>query len=183
MAFEHSGPSGGSSPGHSAGDDATEGAQIPDKVARRTVDGALVEWVLVPEAARQLDLSPHPEGGWFKRTWESDVAVATSNGQRPTATMIHFFLPAGECSAWHRVTADEIWLWHGPGKLVLELGGIGEVPEPAQQLLLGPAVLSGERQQGVVPAGVWQRTLPSDTDVLVSCVVSPGFSFDDWTLA
>ena len=33
------------------------------------------------------------------------------------------------------------------------------------------------------PAGVWQRTVPSDADALVSCLVSPGFDFADFELA
>jgi predicted cupin superfamily sugar epimerase len=35
-----------------------------------------------------------------------------------------------------------------------------------------------------VPAGTWQKARPdADDEVLVSCVVSPGFAFDDWRLA
>jgi predicted cupin superfamily sugar epimerase len=30
---------------------------------------------------------------------------------------------------------------------------------------------------------VWQRTVPSAADALVSCLVSPGFDFDDFELA
>jgi len=36
---------------------------------------------------------------------------------------------------------------------------------------------------GLVPAGHWQAARPvEDAAVLVSCVVSPGFDFDDFTL-
>jgi predicted cupin superfamily sugar epimerase len=34
----------------------------------------------------------------------------------------------------------------------------------------------------VVPAGVWQRTLRGTEDVLVSCMVSPGFDFEDFEI-
>jgi hypothetical protein len=37
----------------------------------------------------------------------------------------------------------------------------------------------GESPQVIVPAGVWQRTLPGHEDALVSCVVSPAFDFAD----
>jgi predicted cupin superfamily sugar epimerase len=37
--------------------------------------------------------------------------------------------------------------------------------------------------QALVPAGVWQRTIPNATDALVTCLVSPGFDFADFTLA
>jgi predicted cupin superfamily sugar epimerase len=34
----------------------------------------------------------------------------------------------------------------------------------------------------MIPANVWQRTLPGDVEALVSCVVSPGFDFADFSL-
>ncbi|AMM22282.1 cupin [Frondihabitans sp. PAMC 28766] len=168
-------------------------------VARRAVDGTLLEWLAAPPRAEALGLEPHPEGGWYRRTWTSPAVVPTPGGDRPGATLIHFLLPPGEASAWHRVESDEIWLWHGPDPLVLELGGTGPSPvEPVQaevdgeapqdpavfRILLGPgAGITGESAQGFIPGGTWQRTLPSSGECLVSCVVSPGFSFDDFTLA
>ena len=32
----------------------------------------------LPDWARRLDLSPHPEGGWFRETWRSDLTVPQS---------------------------------------------------------------------------------------------------------
>ena len=29
----------------------------------------------LPDWARRLDLSPHPEGGWFRETWRSELTV------------------------------------------------------------------------------------------------------------
>jgi uncharacterized protein len=131
----------------------------------------------IPARAAALALEPHPEGGWYRRTWASPASVETANGTRPAATMILFLLPPGEASAWHKVTSDEIWLWHGPDPVVLELGGAGARPATAETIVLGP-----DRAQGLVPAGTWQRTLPSHGEALVSCVVSPGFDFADWSL-
>jgi len=34
-----------------------------------------------------------------------------------------------------------------------------------------------------VPADTWQRTVARTGDALVSCLVSPGFDFDDFELA
>lgn len=131
-----------------------------------------------PALADALDLEPHPEGGWYRQTWASPVDVTLPDGRvRPTATLIHFLLPAGESSAWHRVASDEVWLAHR-GTVALELGGSGPSP-------VGEAVheVSVDAPQVLVPAGVWQRTLPSDADALVSCLVSPGFDFADFELA
>lgn len=188
----------------SAGDSAAassdgSSAPAPGMVARRTVTGDLIEWLDVPPRAAALDLEPHPEGGWYRRTWTSPLSVPIGEGTRPGATLIHFLLPPGEASAWHRVESDEIWLWHGPDPLMLELGGRGDAPvvpwdgdaastpssgpDVFRILLGGGAGVTGESAQGIIPGGVWQRTLPSDGEVLVSCVVSPGFSFDDFRLA
>jgi predicted cupin superfamily sugar epimerase len=85
---------------------------------------------------------------------------------------------AGESSAWHRVRSDEVWLAH-TGVVRLELGGDGPSPEPTGTVDVGTA--ADQVSQALVPAGVWQRTLPGDAEALVSCVVSPGH-FDDFDL-
>ncbi len=131
--------------------------------------------------AEQLDLEAHPEGGWYRQTWASPEQVTLADGRvRPTATLIYFLLPAGESSAWHRVRSDEVWLAH-TGSVTLELGGTDQTPVTAATAYVGTRI--GQQAQVVVPAGTWQRTLPSERDALVSCLVSPGFDFDDFELA
>ncbi|WP_377323726.1 cupin domain-containing protein [Pimelobacter simplex] len=135
-----------------------------------------------PPLAVQLDLAPHPEGGWYRQTWVSPVTVTLPDGRvRPTATLIYFLLPAGESSDWHRVSSDETWLAH-TGTVTVELGGDGPAPDagPATRLTI---TATGGSAQGLVPAGVWQRTLVAEADALVSCLVSPGFDFADFELA
>lgn len=134
----------------------------------------------VPVTAARLALEPHPEGGWYRQTWRSSVEVTLPDGRvRPTATLIWFLLPVGESSAWHRVTSDEVWLAH-QGSVALELGGSGDVPASSERHVVG--VGATQVAQLLVPAGVWQRTLPAEEEALVSCLVSPGFDFDDFTL-
>ncbi|MCX6407216.1 MAG: cupin domain-containing protein [Propionibacteriales bacterium] len=134
----------------------------------------------VPTTAARLELEPHPEGGWYRQTWRSPVDVTLPDGRvRPTATLIWFLLPAGDSSAWHRVASDELWLAHA-GEVALELGGSGDAPEAVERHVVG--VGATQVSQLLVPAGVWQRTLPGEHEALVSCVVSPGFDFDDFTL-
>jgi predicted cupin superfamily sugar epimerase len=136
-----------------------------------------------PRLAELLDLAPHPEGGWYRRTWTATESVRTADGRdRPTATLIVFLLVAGESSAWHRVASEEVWIAH-QGAVTLELGGSGARPAASDRSVLGAAVDAGQEPQVVVPAGVWQRTRPAAEDVLVSCLVSPGFDFDDFELA
>jgi predicted cupin superfamily sugar epimerase len=136
-----------------------------------------------PPLAEALDLEPHPEGGWFRQTWRSPTTVTLHDGRvRATATLIYFLLPAGEASAWHRVASDELWLGH-TGSVTLELGGDGASPMRESSVRVGVDLAAGDVAQALVPARVWQRTVPSDADALVSCVVSPGFDFDDFELA
>ncbi|MGH3712380.1 MAG: cupin domain-containing protein [Micromonosporaceae bacterium] len=138
-----------------------------------------------PPTAEALDLLPHPEGGWYRETWRAPVTFSPPGyaGPRAAATGILFLLCPGERSAWHRVRSDELWLWHSGGPLTLSLGGDAEAPGTAEQLLLGADLRAGQQPQRLVPAGVWQAAEPAaDHEVLVSCVVAPGFDFADFEL-
>ena len=148
---------------------------------------------LLPPLARQLDLRPHPEGGWFRETWRSTVTFAPEGyeGTRSVATAIYFLLHPGERSRWHVVRSDELWFWHSGGPLTLHLSGAAPgatAPGPAASdvvdIMLGPDVLAGQQPQVLVPGGTWQSAAPAaDEPVLVSCVVAPGFDFADFRLA
>ncbi|MEV0597210.1 cupin domain-containing protein [Nonomuraea cavernae] len=143
---------------------------------RRDVTGAPVGFVERPPIARALDLLPHPEGGWFRETWRSPVEVSPGGypGPRASATGIYFLLQPGEESIPHRVRSDEVWLWHRGGPLSLTVGD--------ETVVLGPLVEAGQVPQAVVPGGVRQSARPAgDEAVLVSCVVSPGFDFADFS--
>ena len=66
------------------------------------------------------------------------------------------------------------------------LAGCASAPEAdgdAETVALGLDLAAGEVAQVVVPAHIWQRTVPGPADALVSCLVSPGFDFADFELA
>jgi predicted cupin superfamily sugar epimerase len=139
-----------------------------------------------PPLAEQLDLAPHPEGGWYRETWRAAVSFSPAgyDGPRSAATAIYFLLQPGERSRWHVVRSDELWFWHSGGPLELRLGGAGAEPAPGEVVLLGGDIAAGHRPQVRVPGGVWQSAVPGGTaPVLVSCVVAPGFDFADFRLA
>jgi predicted cupin superfamily sugar epimerase len=121
----------------------------------------------------KLALAPHPEGGWYRQTWAGPVVQG-----RATGTAILFLLAAGERSHWHRVDADEIWLWHAGAPLRLSMG-----QTHATDITLGPDVLAGELPQAIVPKDIWQAARSLGEYSLVSCTVSPGFDFAGFTLA
>jgi predicted cupin superfamily sugar epimerase/uncharacterized protein (DUF952 family) len=140
-----------------------------------------------PATAEALDLLPHPEGGWYRQTWAAGPAFEPPGygGPRSAATAIYFLLAPGERSRWHAVRSDELWLWHCGGPLDLSLAGAGAAPsaDPAM-VTLGPDLAAGQRPQQLVPAGHWQCAAPAGPqEVLVSCVVAPGFDFADFRVA
>ena len=142
----------------------------------------------LPEWARRLNLSPHPEGGWFRETWRSDLTIPQSalppdyTGPRNAGTAILFLLMPGQQSAWHTVRSAELWLYHSGGPLLLE---VGAEQDSATTHLLGARHLGrASIRSSLVPPGHWQRARPRDDEpCLVSCVVVPGFDFADFALA
>jgi predicted cupin superfamily sugar epimerase len=130
-----------------------------------------------PELAELLGMEQHPEGGWYRETWRSGVEFEPVgyDGVRASATAIYFLLAPGEESRLHRVRSAEIWLWHSGGPLTLEYDD--------ESVVLGPDVRAGQQPQVVIPPGAWQAARPAgDEAVLVSCVVSPGFDYADFTM-
>lgn len=121
----------------------------------------------------KLALAPHPEGGWYRQTW-----VGPDREGRASGTAILFLLKAGEASHWHRVDADEIWIWNAGAPLILSVG-----ETQARDIRMGPDVLGGEVVQALVPAGHWQAARSGGDWSLVSCTVSPGFRFEGFELA
>jgi predicted cupin superfamily sugar epimerase len=123
-----------------------------------------------------LGLRPHPEGGHFCETWRDSPA----DGTRGCGTAILFLLGAGETSHWHRVDADEVWLWQAGAPLKLTLSPDGH---DAAAHLLGPDLGAGQRLQHRAPPGCWQSAISLGAWSLVSCVVAPAFRFEGFELA
>jgi hypothetical protein len=122
-----------------------------------------------------LRLAPHPEGGWYRRTWEAEA----EEGTRPAGSAIYYLLLAGEVSAPHRVDATELWHFYDGDPLELSL----EWPDGRREVqVVGPDVASGHAPQVVVDAGVWQSARPLGRYALVGATVTPAFSFEGFEL-
>jgi predicted cupin superfamily sugar epimerase len=126
---------------------------------------------------QQLGLQPHPEGGHYRR-----IHPLPAPPQRAALSAIHFLLPAGEVSAWHRVDAEEAW--HYVEGDPLELLIYRPETDTLQRLRLGPLPQDGGAQSllGVVPAGAWQAARPLGDYTLCSCLVAPAFEFAGFSL-
>lgn len=126
-----------------------------------------------------LDLSPHPEGGFYKEVYRSKTEVHAENKRRAAGTGIYFLLPDGVCSDWHRVCSDELWHFYQGDELVLEF-----IDEQArfQRTVLSNKFSKHSVFQQLVPKDCWQRAYSRGRYSLVGCTVSPGFEFDDFEM-
>jgi predicted cupin superfamily sugar epimerase len=126
------------------------------------------------EMIDRLGLKPHPEGGWYRETWRSEAAQPDG---RAAGTAILFLLEAGQRSHWHRVDAEELWIYQAGAPLRLFTASDGVTVEG----LLGPS--AAEAPQRLVRTGEWQAAEAEGGWTLATCVVVPGFSFDGFELA
>lgn len=127
----------------------------------------------------RLDLDAHREGGYYARTYESDVVVDGErvpggvDGDRPTASSIHYLVRDDQCSAFHRIDADELWhFYHGdPLRLYV-------LDEDLETVVLGR-----DRFRAVAPQGTWFAAEVASDLVdgaghgysLVGCDVTPAY--------
>jgi predicted cupin superfamily sugar epimerase len=132
-----------------------------------------------------LGLSPHPEGGYYRATYKSDLTIVRNalpsgyQGDRSASTAIYFLLDEGNFSAFHRIASDEVWHFYtGSSLLVYVIDPEGNYFE----LHLGSD--EGEVFQAVVKAGSWFASRVRDAAgfALVGCTVAPGFDFADFEL-
>ncbi len=129
------------------------------------------------ELIATLEMQPHPEGGHYVETWRG----RPGDGGRAIGTAINFLLRAGERSRWHRVDADEIWLFQMGAPLRLLVADAGG--PPAEHVVGDPLDRPPHELQAVVPARAWQAAESTGAWSLVACVVVPGFEFDGFELA
>lgn len=129
----------------------------------------------VDDIINHLNLSPHPEGGWYRQTWSG------SEEPRPSGTCIYYLLKPGEQSRWHRVDATEIWHFYAGSALKLSISPTDS--GPAKDYLLGADLAREQHPQLIVPKGHWQTARAGDGWSLVGCTVSPGFRFEGFQLA
>ena len=136
----------------------------------------------------RLDLSPHPEGGYYRVTYQSTLTIAQGalpsafRGDRCASTAIYFLLSEKDFSAFHRLASDELWHFYaGSALIVYVIDAEGNYSE----LHLGNGFEAGEVFQAVVKAGSWfgSRLKDSAGFALVGCTVAPGFDFADFEMA
>lgn len=119
----------------------------------------------------QLNLSPHPEGGYYRRTYCHDKGASG----RAYASSIYYLIEQKSFALWHRVDADELWFWHAGAPAVIETGISTKADESH---IMGMNLAAGEKPQLVIHGNTWQRIRSTGDWTLFSSVVSPEFTFE-----
>jgi len=141
----------------------------------------------IRKIVERFSLTPHPEGGYFREVFRSQLALEHVGHDRARGlrrcggTLIYFLLGEGEFSAFHRVRgADEIWHLYAGGPL--ELHTIDAARRYALHTLTND--LDKGEPTAVVPFDCWQaaRPAPGAGFAFCGCTVAPGFEFADFEM-
>ena len=133
-----------------------------------------------------LNMTAHPEGGFYKETFVSTENISDKDldvnfeGSRMLWTSIYFLLRDGEVSNFHRLKSDEMWYYHSGSPLTIYM------ISPEGELIteqLGLNIEKGEKPQVLVPKDyIFGSAMNNEGYALVGCMVSPGFEFKDFEL-
>lgn len=136
----------------------------------------------------QLDLIPHPEGGYYRETYRAEEILSQTSlpdrypSDRCHVTSIYFLLESKEFSTFHRLRTTELWHYHTGTCLELHIISPEGVLTTQR---IGSDIANGELLQTVIPARSWFaiKVVAPDSFALIGCTVAPGFEFADFELA
>ncbi len=125
----------------------------------------------IKDIIHKFELEPHPEGGFYKRTFESGNNSFSS---------ILFLLVQNNFSAFHKIKSDEQWNWYyGDDISIHEINAEGNYQN---------TILSNKKDklnfQHVVKGGDWfsSECCGEYGFALCGCTVVPAFHFDDFEM-
>ncbi len=130
------------------------------------------------ELIEQLQLEPHIEGGYFRRSY---AAAAEFDGRALMSSIFYLLTDDSPVGHLHRNRSDILHYWQagGPIRYTL-LSAEGELKE----VVMGPDLAAGQQLQLLVPGGLWKASeLIGGEFGLVSEAVCPGFDYRDMALA
>jgi len=134
----------------------------------------------------KLNLSSHPEGGFFKEVYRAEEKTnhlpERYLGDRAFSTSIYFLLEGNQFSSFHKLKSDELWHFYDGSSIKIY------IINPQGNLIpkiLGRKIESGEVFQIVIPHDHWfaAELIDKNSFALIGCTVAPGFEFADFELA
>jgi len=136
---------------------------------------------------KQLNLTPHPEGGYFREIYRADEKIPGSalpnryGADRHFSTSIYFLLTHEAPSLFHQIKSDENLYFHFGSLLTVHMF----CPDGSyQRVRLGLAKTGESRFQLSIPRGTMFASEVESPDgfTLIGCNVAPGFEFEDFAM-
>jgi predicted cupin superfamily sugar epimerase len=136
----------------------------------------------VRDIIEKYNLIHHPEGGYFREDFKSEIELPdhiTKRGSRSLITTCYYLIPKGERSIFHKLTSVEIWNFLcGDPVDFYEIDAEGHLTHS----VLGTNINAGQELKHLVKPHTWFGVLPQDGTeyAFFSAIVFPGFEFEDW---
>lgn len=125
----------------------------------------------------ELDLVPHQEGGFFKRTDASEEIYHKDGLDYALYTNIYFLLTPESPSHFHQLHSDELWFYHAGNPLTVH-----SLHEDGRYTKVDLGLNEGQALHHNVHAGTIFGSTVETGYALVSCTVIPGFDNRDFKL-
>lgn len=124
-----------------------------------------------------LGLQRHPEGGWYRRVYQSDAKLP---GGQSCGSAIYYLLEEEDFSAFHRLEQDEL-LHHYIGA-ALDVHQFRDGQYVCATL--GVDLATGQRPQLALSAGTVYAIVPRASQgwALIGCTVCPEFRFETFAM-
>jgi len=133
----------------------------------------------IDSLVNDLQLLPHPEGGFYREMYRSPTIVNTDGlVQKSAYTSIYYLLSGNDFSSWHRIKSDETWYFHSGCDVIIYSF------DQNKALITIQLGLDSKCLQATIPANTWFAAKPVNENsfCLVSCAVAPGFEFADFEI-
>lgn len=125
-------------------------------------------------------MKKHPEGGYYKECFNSLENVNINSKDKKLWTSIYFLLEENEVSNFHKLESDEMWYYHSGSPLTIYM-----IDNEGNLITkqLGLDIKNNESPQVLVKKGyIFGSSMNNKGYSLVGCMVSPGFTFDEFKL-
>ena len=132
---------------------------------------------------KTLGLDPHPsEGGYFKRTYTSEIETNCAAGTRKTLSSIYYMLTDDSPIGYlHKNKSDIVHYFHSGSAITYY---IINPDGKLEKKVLGNDISQGQTPQLIVKGGYWKASELIEGEYgLLSEAVSPSFEYEDMMLA
>ena len=123
------------------------------------------------ELIKKLNMTPHPEGGYFAESFRD---------KDNNVSLIYYLLKKNQYSHWHRLTKNEILHFYLGDPMSVY---VSEDGNKSASKILGNNIIGNQKMHLIVKASSWFSMKSNGNFSLIGCTVAPGFEYSDFELA